>query len=112
VSADHTTCFSFLETSCSFSRRPVHQSPLASRDVLPVGPPKKAVYSLTGNASSPFHAEPARAQVPTKAHSAGDSKSSPSATWPQTCSPKSFNFVTRILNHLPEFTTSSRLPSL
>lgn len=59
TSADHPTCFSFLETSCSFSRRPVHQSPLASRDVLPTGPPKKAVYSLTGNASSPFRAEPA-----------------------------------------------------
>src|SRR5664280_913005 len=46
--------------SCSFTRRPVHQSPLASRDVLPTGPPNKAVYSLTGNASSPFHAEPAQ----------------------------------------------------
>src|SRR5438045_8507410 len=64
VSADYPTCFSFLETSCSFSRRPVHQSPLASRDVLPTGPPKKAVYSLTGNATSPFHAEPAQHEEP------------------------------------------------
>jgi RES domain-containing protein len=59
VSADHPTCFSSLETSCSFSRRPVHQLRLASRDVLSTGQSKKAVYSLTGNASSPFHAEPA-----------------------------------------------------
>jgi ABC-type multidrug transport system fused ATPase/permease subunit len=55
---DHPTCFSFLETSCSFTR--LQQSPLASRDVLPTGPPNKAVYSLTGNASSPFHTEPAQ----------------------------------------------------
>ena len=26
----------------------------------PTGPPKMALYSLTGNASSPFHAEPAQ----------------------------------------------------
>src|SRR3979411_2575739 len=27
---------------------------------FPPGPPKKGVYSLTGNASFPFHAEPAQ----------------------------------------------------
>src|ERR1017187_9614619 len=46
--------------SCSFTRRPVPQSPLASHDVFPTGPPNTAVYSLTGNASSPIHAEPAQ----------------------------------------------------
>jgi hypothetical protein len=42
---DHPTSFSFLETSRSFSRRPVRQSPFASRDVLPTGPPNKAVLA-------------------------------------------------------------------
>jgi hypothetical protein len=60
VSADHPTCFSFLETSCGFSRRPVHQTPLALCDVLTTGPAEKAVYWLNGNASSPFQAEPAQ----------------------------------------------------
>jgi hypothetical protein len=51
--------FSF-ETSCSFSRRPFHYPPVHWAMSSQTGPPKMALYSLTGNARSPLHAEPAQ----------------------------------------------------
>lgn len=58
---DHATCFLF-ETSCSFQPPP---GPLVRvRWEMPsqTGSPKMALYSLTENARSPIHAEPAKWQ--------------------------------------------------
>ncbi len=46
-----------FETSCSFSRCPFRRPPPFS--ALQNGPTELALYSLTGLANSPFHAEPA-----------------------------------------------------
>jgi hypothetical protein len=48
------------ETSCSFSNLPWSTRRHYIGALLQTGPPKMAVYSLTGNDNSPFHAEPAQ----------------------------------------------------
>jgi hypothetical protein len=52
--------FSFFETSCSFSRRPVHHPPVRWEMSSQTGSPKWRYTRLTENARSPLHAEPAQ----------------------------------------------------
>src|SRR5262245_53661790 len=53
-----TRCFLFETVAASAPCRD-HQPPFTLGGVVQTGPVEMAVYSLTGNARSPFHAEPA-----------------------------------------------------
>ena len=62
VSALTTQRVPFLKPVVVSATHLVHQQPpfpLSSARMGETGPAKMALYSLTGNASSPFHAEPA-----------------------------------------------------
>jgi hypothetical protein len=53
---------SFLKPVAASASRRGHQPPFTLGGVT--GPPEMAVYSLAGNATSPFHAEPAHSSKP------------------------------------------------
>ena len=56
---ERTTQLDFLfETSCSFSRRLFHHPPVRWEISPRTGSPKMTLYSPTGSARSPLHAEP------------------------------------------------------
>ena len=52
----------FLKPVAASAGRLAHQPPTLG-GVVQTGPVEMAIYSLTGNAGSPFHAEPAQTQM-------------------------------------------------